>query len=155
MSDPEAEAGGDVVIDASVALRWVLPERDAEPALQLRDRIRASGTPAHVPDLFWTETANVLWRLTLSPERRLDPGEARELLEALRTAPLSTVPVGPLAGRALEIACESGATVYDATYVAVAEVRGASLWTADERLVRTMTGTEWEALLAPLEPHGD
>lgn len=150
MSGPEVEAGGGVVIDASVALKWVLPERDAEPALQLRERIRSSGAPAHVPDLFWAETANVLWRLTRNPKRRLDPGDASELLEVLRMAPLSTVPVGPLAGRALEIACASGVTVYDATYVAVAEVRGARLWSADRRLVRSLSETEWESLLSLL-----
>lgn len=57
---------------------------------------------------------------------------------------MATVPAGPLSGRALEIVCATGATVYDALYVASAEVRGDRLWTADERLMRLLSGSEWE-----------
>jgi predicted nucleic acid-binding protein len=37
-------------------------------------------------------------------------------------------------------------TVYDAAYVAVAELRGARLWTADRRLLRSLAGSPWGAL---------
>jgi predicted nucleic acid-binding protein len=134
------------VIDASVGLKWVLPEPDSAAALALRDRLAGGGAAVYVPDLFWAETANVLWRLTRSGEPLLEPVEARELVEALRAAPLSTVAVGPVAGRALEIACETGVTVYDAAYVAVAELRGARLWTADRRLLRSLAGSRWGEL---------
>lgn len=142
------------MIDASVALKWVLPEPDAAAALALRDRLRETGAPAHVPDLFWAETANVLWRLTRRPGNGLEPEEAHGLLETLRAAPLATTTVGPLAGRALEIACATGGTAYDATYVAVAELRGARVWTADARLVRAVAGSGWEDLVVLLDPGG-
>lgn len=145
MSAPDRESGP-AVIDASVALKWVLPEPDSAAALGLRDRLAGSGEAAYVPDLFWAETANVLWRLTRSGAPRLEPAEARELVEVLRSAPLSTVPVGPVAGRALQIACETGVTVYDAAYVAVAELRGARLWTADRRLLGSLAGSRWSGL---------
>jgi predicted nucleic acid-binding protein len=131
------------VIDASVALKWVLPERGSAEAVELRDGLAASGAPAYVPDLFWAEAANALWRLTRVGDRGIDAAEARALLEVLRAAPLTTEPVGPLAARALEIACATGLTAYDAAYVAVAEVRGAEVWTADERLARGLEGTPW------------
>lgn len=140
------------VIDASVGLKWVLPEPDAAAALALRDRLRETGAPAHVPDLFWAETANVLWRLTRSPGGGLEPDEARGVLGTLGQAPLITTAVEPVAGRALEIACGIGVTVYDATYIAVAELRGARLWTADARLVRATAGSGWEELVVLLEP---
>lgn len=57
-----------------------------------------------------------------------------------------------MAGRALEIACAIGVTFYDATYLAVAELRGARLWTADARLVRAAAGSAWEEQVVLLEP---
>ena len=138
------------MIDASVGIKWVLPERDSEAARELRDRLIDSGTLIYVPDLFWIETANVLWRLTRDKERRLEEADARALLAVLRTAPLMIEPVGPLADRALEIACATGATAYDAAYVATAELRGARLWTADERLFGALEGSAWKEVAAKL-----
>lgn len=151
--DPGLADSG-AVIDASVGLKWLLPEPDAAGALALRDSLRETGAPAHVPDLFWAETANVLWRLTRPPRGALGAEEARGLLETLRQAPLRTTAVGPLASRALEIACTIGGTVYDATYIAVAELRAVRLWTADARLVRAASGSAWEELVVLLEPGG-
>jgi predicted nucleic acid-binding protein len=139
---------GPAVIDASVGLNWLLPEPGAAAALHLRSRLVEGGVAVYVPDLFWAEAANVLWRLTRSGAARLEAIEARELLEVLRAAPLSTEPVGSVAGRALEIACETGVTAYDATYVAVAELRRARLWTADRRLVAALGGTPWGGLVS-------
>lgn len=104
-----------------------------------------------MPDLFWAKTANVLWRLTRSPRGALAAEEARRLLGTLRQAPLRTTAVGPLAGRALEIACAIGGAVYDATYLAVAELPAARLWTADASLVRAAAGSDWEDRVVLLE----
>lgn len=145
--DPGASAA---VIDANVALKWVIPERGSDAAVALRERLARSGTPVYVPDLFWAETANVLWRLTRTRGTRLAAIEAQELLEILWTAPLVTDPVRPVSGRALEIACATGATAYDAAYVAVAELRAARLWTAHEGLVRSLAGSEWAERVSSL-----
>lgn len=142
--------GRPAVIDASVALKWVLPEAGAAAALALRDRLAGSGVPVYVPDLFWAETANVVWRLTRTAGAGLDAGEALDLLEVLRSVPFATEPLGLVAGRALEIACEAGITVYDGIYVAVAELRGARLWTADRSLLRALAGTRWAELASPI-----
>lgn len=148
-AEPGLETGIEAaVIDASVGLKWVLPERGAAAALRLRDRLIESGAPVWIPDLFWPETANVLWRLTRGADQRLEAVEAREILEALRSAPLATVPAEPVTGRALEIACATGATAYDALYVAVAELKRARLWTADRRLLQALVGSRWEGRAA-------
>jgi predicted nucleic acid-binding protein len=151
VSDAEAEAADThgVVVDASVALQWVLPEPGAAAALALRERLRAEGVPAYVPELFWAETANALWRLS----RRGTPlraAEALEIFDVLRAAPLRSEPVARLAPRALEIACATGATVYDCVYIALAELRRVRCWTADRRLARVVAGTEWADVVRAL-----
>jgi predicted nucleic acid-binding protein len=67
-------------------------------------------------------------------------------VEILRSAPSAPARWAPLAGRTLEIACATGVTVYDAAYVAVAEFRGARLWTAELRLLASPAGSRWDGL---------
>lgn len=98
----------------------------------------------YVPDLFWSETSNVLRRLTLGRAPSLTLNEARRLVDVLLAAPFRSEPVRPLTGRALEIAGAVGITCYDATYLALAELREAILWTSDGRLARAVEGTVYE-----------
>lgn len=132
------------MIDASVALKWVLPEVGADAAMTLRAELVEAGAPVHVPDLFWLETASALWRLAHGPEALLSGEEAQELFGVLRLAPLHSEPARPVAERALEIALATGATTSDAAYVALAELRDARLWTADAALVEKLAGTALE-----------
>jgi len=53
----------------------------------------------------------------------------------LQALPIQQISVSGQRKRAWEIAAEFGAsTVYDATYLALAELRGCEFWTADQRL---------------------
>ena len=52
---------------------------------------------------------------------------------------------GDYAERTVMLALGKGITVYDASYVALAEIRKALLYTADEKLLRKLRGTEWVA----------
>ena len=143
--------GEPTVVDASVGLKWVLPEAGSEAARSLRRERVESGAPIYVPDLFWSETANALWRLSRGDAAPLPPAQARELFDALRLAPLRTEPVGPFADGALAIALAADITTYDAAYVALAELVDGRLHTADAALARKLTGTEWEARVRLLD----
>ena len=62
----------DLVIDASVAVKWVIEEEDTTQALALRGRALAA------PDLLIAECANILWKKVRrnefrSKRRRLRP----------------------------------------------------------------------------------
>ena len=52
-----------VVIDASIALSWVLPGEKASPSLTLRDKLVDSPETGRllVPPNYWYEVANTLW----------------------------------------------------------------------------------------------
>lgn len=142
------------VVDASIGLKWVLPEPGAEAAIRLIGDLRAAGTAVYVPDLFWLETANALWRLSRGAEAPLSAEEAVESFEVLRETSLRTEPAGPLAARALEIAMAADVTTYDAAYIALAELLRAWLWTADAALLRKLAGTEWGARAALIGDSG-
>jgi len=71
-----------LVVDASVAVKWFLPEPDAEPAVAL---LRA-GHRLIAPDLLWIEVASVLWKVVRRGS--LTAGPARgATLPAARSAP--------------------------------------------------------------------
>ena len=116
-----------VIIDASVALKWVLDEDDSVLARSLATRELAA------PDLLWSECANGLWRWV----RRgvLSGSVARERFVALRHAPVALTPTGEVLDRALMLAIQLSHPVYDCMYLALALRRRMQVVSADRRFV--------------------
>ncbi len=123
-----------LVVDASVALLWFFPEAHADAAAALLDERHV----LHVPDLFFPECGNVVWkktRLTKPPEISVDEGRA--VLDALARFPLSVHPTQPLLPAAYALACgPPPCTVYDCCYLALALELECRLVTADRKLLR-------------------
>lgn len=118
-----------LVIDASVAAKWFLPEPDADKAralLQPRRRLIA-------PDLLWIEIAQVGWKLA----RRglLDPSEAEHIVQDMQIFPVEPFDSQPLLPAAMRLALEYDRTVYDCLYLALALAADGVLITADRRLL--------------------
>ena len=91
-----------------------------------------SGRHTAAPELLMFETANVLRRH--AARGAVSPAEASLAHEDLRALAVELWPYGVVAERAWEL--RDNLTVYDAAYVAVAEMLGADLVTLDERLAR-------------------
>lgn len=123
------------VVDASVALKWYVPEVHSEDALRLLE----PGNGLHVPDLFHAEAGNILWKKSTRGE--LTSVEARRIARALLAVPLTVHATADLLEGALEIATRTARTVYDSLYVTLAVAMGVVLVTADRRLVDAMGRT--------------
>jgi predicted nucleic acid-binding protein len=113
-----------IVIDASV-LATALGD-DGEDGDRARSRVRGEDLAA--PEIIDLEVASV-WRRTLTDERR-----AALALADLAELALGRAPHLPLLPRCWEL--RHNLTPYDAAYVALAELLGVSLVTADRRLAR-------------------
>lgn len=137
------DASLDCVVDASVGIKLFVAEPLSDEAHVLFGRLAAE-PPArfHVPDLFYIECANILWkyvrRLGLAEE------EAGLSVEQLGQLALHSTPTAGLAADALEIAMHYDLTAYDAAYVALGARMGLPLITADERLARTLAATGFD-----------
>ena len=125
------------VLDASVALKWVLVEPLSDEALAIRDAFLGGHLNLIAPDVFLPEVANALAR---SHRRGIIPEPISPYGELLAMG-LRLFPTPPLVERALEIATSHRIGVYDCIYVALAEREGCDLITADDRLVRNLAPT--------------
>lgn len=125
-----------VVVDASVAIKWFVPEALSPEAEGFLD----GSFDLTAPDLLLAEVGNVLWKKTARGEIRA--AEGREILQALDQVPLRLVPSGDLVTAAFDIANAYGRTVYDSMYVALAVACDGVMVTADERLARAMGSGE-------------
>jgi predicted nucleic acid-binding protein len=120
------------VADASVAIKWVIPEVLSDRA----DRLRSGDDDVLAPDLLLIEVANALWKKTASKE--ISPREADAAFDLVRQGGIDLRPTGPLLPRAMEIARRLDHPVYDCAYLALAEREQAAFVTADQRLLRRL-----------------
>ena len=114
-----------VVIDASVALKWVLdePGKEAADALLEEELI--------APSLWLLEAANALWRRTQRGE--INDEEAKERLTELYNAPVTTTTIEDDLLAAADLANGLGHPVYDCLYLAMAIRENTYVVTADSR----------------------
>ncbi|MBI2999640.1 MAG: type II toxin-antitoxin system VapC family toxin [Deltaproteobacteria bacterium] len=118
----------DLVVDASVAIKWFFPEIHGEAALRLLEGEYA----LRVPDLIFSEFGNVLWKRFRKGQ--ISRKEAIVTTEALLALPLQVESSQSLIPAALEIACSAHRTVYDSLYLAVAIAYQCRVVTADSKL---------------------
>lgn len=124
------------VLDASVALKWVLTEPDSAKALSLRDDFRKQRHELLAPDVFLVEVAHALTRA----ERKglIKPPEATRLLSDVLTTAIPVHPFLPLLSRAVVLSSALRCGVYDCLYIALSEREGCQLVTADDKLLKNL-----------------
>jgi len=126
-----------LVVDASVAAKWCLPGEQLLPQANtiLHDYVRGS-LRLIVPDLFWAELGNLLWKAIR--QGRISHPSAVSSLTLIRDLDFQTAPSEGLATDALQIAHAHGRTVYDSLYISLALSSKSQLITADERLANAV-----------------
>lgn len=127
-----------LVIDASVAIKWFLPEPYSINAIRLLD----AGHTLVAPDLLFPECGNVLWKRWLRQELEADVLPA--LLGDLRRMNVTIVPTFILTDEASRIAVTWRRSYYDSIYLALAVTCNGRMVTADEKLCNALKGTPLE-----------
>lgn len=112
------------VLDASVAVKWVILEADSAKARALRDDFRRAVHELIAPDILPGEV-----------------GQAKPLMASILTDCPVLDPYGPLMNRAIDISSQTRCGFFDCLYVALAERESCELVTADDRLVKNLQGT--------------
>ena len=128
-----------LVLDASVAVKWAIPsarEPLSDESLRLLKRYVGGEVEFIVPDVFWAEVGNVLWKGT--QQRRWRQDEAEAVAADMKARDFATVSSLVLLPEALRIAFAHDRAVYDCLYVALAVQSNTDLITADERLANAL-----------------
>lgn len=129
-----------VTLDASVALRWSLPDEiDMAGALQLRDSLLRGELDPVEPVHFLLEVAAGLIRAHRAG--RLVADDCREALRALEAISVDSTDASIAATDALELALMSELRVADAAYAVCARRASTTLVTADRRQAGAATAT--------------
>ncbi len=128
---------GFVVVDASLAFKWLVREEHTDKALAiLREWHDEEVTPA-APHLLPFEVSNALHKRVTRGELSIEG--AVDLIGNLLTSQIELHQPWNLHGKALEMASRFGqAAAYDAHYLALAESLGCELWTADEKFCQSV-----------------
>jgi predicted nucleic acid-binding protein len=133
-----------IVIDASVALKWIVAEVDTDVALALRsERVSA-------PDLL-AECANALWKKVRRKE--LSTQEASLAARLLQRADIELEPMRDLIEPATRLAVALDHPAYDCLYLALAEVNESEFVTADETFCRKVRAAGLNVQATPLSAY--
>lgn len=114
-----------IVVDASIALKWVMEEPGSDAAEELLEKDLAAPSP------WLLEAANALWRRTVRGE--LTAAEAEERLTELTNASVASVPLDQDLPEAMRLAVQLNHPVYDCLYLALARRLRTYVVTADIR----------------------
>src|SRR5579871_6327346 len=131
----------EVVVDTSVALKWVLYESDTPKAQALLDEWNEKAVKIFAPSLLIYEVTNALYKKMRKGE--IDPARVQESMNAMTFVGISFEfsPNFSLSKQDVKHASRFGLpATYDAHYLALAERRGCELWTADIRLWNSIRG---------------
>jgi predicted nucleic acid-binding protein len=128
-----------VVVDACLAIKWVLLEDDTDKAGTLLDVWVDEGIEIIAPDLFAYEVTNILYRRTRAKEGRLTYNEVYSGLERLFSIGISLRFSKEISKDAMKLANKYQLTAaYDAHYLALATREACEFWTADAKLWRVV-----------------
>ena len=120
------------VVDASVVLKWFVPEIHSDAAR----RLLAVTHQSLSPDLLFPEVGNAIWKKVRRGE--LTAKEGQRLAADISSVAVETVSTRGLMIDAHALAVATGLTVYDAMYLAFAIRVKTDLVTANVKLSRTV-----------------
>ncbi|QKH36064.1 type II toxin-antitoxin system VapC family toxin [Achromobacter pestifer] len=124
-----------LILDASLALAWLIGRADARESLLARHLLEvAHGSKNTVPLIWHTEVANGTLRAERS--QRVSAGQLFSFNQLIERLPIFPDPAGPSSGiaRSYQLARTHGLTVYDASYLELAQRHNAYLATFDRKL---------------------
>ena len=144
-----------IVVDASVAAKWILSEEHSDLALALLSDCKRARVRMLAPALLPIEAASIVRTRILRGQFTIE--EARKALSALISLEITITADPALSYLALDVAHSYQLrSIYDSHYVALAMREGCDLWTADKKLVDLiathMPSVRWIGAYTPLPP---
>ncbi len=125
-----------LVVDASVAAKWLVAEEDSNAAHQ----VVVGGDDLYAPRLMASEIASALWRKVRLGE--IERGRVGALMAAVLEMPVHWSTDEAVCVDAVRLALALDRPVYDCVYLALAHRTGARVVTADLCFAHALAPTE-------------
>lgn len=133
------------VLDTNVCIKQFIADPLTPKVNQLFDHLNDPSAEFFIPDLFYIECANALWKYVRAKLYTAEQVQADITdLKALRFQVISTK---DLITEAVQIGLDYGITAYDGCYVALSQQVSAPLLTLDERLVNSLASSSFDVQL--------
>ena len=123
-----------LVVDCSVASKWILDEPGAADAVELLRKNRSGEVALIAPELLLTEFASLIAKRTR--RKLMQSNEARDAFRLMKESAPVLFETRTLLDGALELAIATQMSVWDCVYIALATVHKCVMITADRRLFR-------------------
>lgn len=117
-----------LVIDANVAAKWFIEEEQTEAALS----VLKESNRLHAPDFLLLEMDSIICKWIR--RSAISPAEGSDLLDALRKYPIHHHPFISFLDPAFAISSQTGQSIYNCLYVALAILIKGRMVTADRKL---------------------
>ena len=124
------------MIDASVAVKWYVNEKDSGVARRIKDSYVAGEVEIIAPNLIYYEVLNAL---RFHPVVRFSPDEMASVLSSLKNLQFTTDPSDDIWFRAFNFSLQEGTSIYDSVYLALVSSQDKFI-TADSKLLEKLSG---------------
>lgn len=123
------------IVDASVGIKWFVPETHEVAALRLLEH----GVELHAPDLIYAEIGNILWKKWCKGE--IDADDIAPLIGDFKAVRITVHRTEELMENAWKIARQYKRSFYDSLYLSLAKHAGSKMVTADLKLYNVLKET--------------
>lgn len=136
-----------VVLDASVIVKWYVKEAEHQVANIIKEDFERGMIEVIIPGLMFYEVLNALRYKPSMGEADLE-----KVVNSLVDLQFAAIDLDAEYGhRIAKMAMRRGITVYDASYIALAQINSCYLFTADEKLRKKIQEEEWVKKLQEYE----
>lgn len=123
-----------LVLDCSVAAKWILPEPGRVQALEILEQQESGKISLIAPDLMLAEFASLLSKR--HRRKQISAEQAAEAFQLMEQCSPTIVETHSRLARALHLSLQLNMSLWDCVYVSLAIEYGCPLLTADRRLFR-------------------
>ena len=124
----------ELVVDASVVVKWFIEENDSDKAILLRDKYIEGNVDFYVPSLLYFEVLNALKYSQL-----FNSSELNDAGESLENYGLKVVAIkNELRENMIKIALDHELSIYDACYLGLSIGLDKLFCTADEKIIKKL-----------------
>ena len=125
-----------LVVDASVAIKWFVPEPHSTEARRILDGYQTGAISLLAPDLINAEFGNIVWKKHTF--QGLAAADAQTIISDFRKLTFTQTSAAALLVDAYQLAVTHRRSVYDALYLGLSMREGCQFVTADEKFVNAV-----------------